>query len=226
MLGVLLRMLNPISMVQGAVQSSGAVVADFFGTSSKKGRKTILLMILLGLLVVVPYLRVKMAERHADRLAHEAKEQAETLKADLARAEISRTEAEAAQQKEAEARAIEREEARRSQAKSDEYVKMFMAREATVTNRLKEVTNALNARKAGDAVAGDSAVILRNLGKVGVESAGGRSAAAAPTPTHPVPDPVGPLASAGPNAGPVAGSADQPSDGGVREATDSGGTQQ
>lgn len=221
MLGFIFRFLNPFAAAQGAVQSSGAVIGDFFGSTSKRGRKTVFLLILLGLLVLVPHMRVKMAEKRVHAEATRAQE----LEADVARAEISRREAEMAQQKEAEARAIEREEARRTIAVSDEYMKKYMAREATVTNRLKEITNALNARKAGDAVAGDSAVILRNLNKVGIESSGGRSAAPAPASAHPVPDPVGPAPDAAGDAGPERGGVSQPSDGGVRETASAVGTQ-
>lgn len=222
MLGFFLRFLNPFAAGQAAVQSSGAMIGDFFGSSSKRGRKTVFLMILLGLLVLVPHMRVKLAERRA----HAEATRAEELKADVARAEISRREAEMAQQKEAEARVIEREEARRSQLKTDEYLEKYIAREATVTNRLKEITNALNARKAGDAVAGDSAVILRNLNKVGVESAGRGGAAPASAAAHPVPDPVGPAPEAPGDAGAERGGVGEPSDGGVRETASAVGTQQ
>lgn len=218
-----LRLLNPLGMLQGAIHSSGAVVADFFGTPSKKGRKTVLLLILLGLLVLIPQLRVKLAERHAKALAQRTEE----LQADVARAELSKVSAEQQRDAEAEARVIEREEARKSAAASDEYLKLFAAREATVTNRLKEITNALNARKAGDAVAGDSAVILRNLGKVGVESvsATGDHRETAPGPAGPVPSAIGPAAGAGPDAGPVVGGSDRTADGGVRETASAGGAQ-
>jgi len=224
MFGVL-NILSPVfGIFRGALHSSGAVVADFFGSNSAKGRKTVLVLILLGLLVLIPQLRVKMAQ-HA---AKEAALKAETLQADVARAELSAKSAEQQRDAEAEARVQEREEARKAMAASEFFLAQQKAREETVNNRLKVIADVLKARQAGDRVAGDSALILRNLGKVGVESVPASSdhREATPASADPVPAIVGPAAGAGPDAGPGLGSADRPADGGIREVAGAGGTQQ
>ena len=224
MFGVL-NILSPVfGIFRGALHSSGALVADFFGSNSAKGRKTVLVLILLGLLVLIPQLRVKMAQ-HA---AKEAALKAETLQADVARAELSAKSAEQQRDAEAEARVQEREEARKAMAASEFFLAQQKAREETVNNRLKVIADVLKARQAGDRVAGDSALILRNLGKVGVESVPASSdhRETAPASADPVPAIVGPAAGAGPDAGAGSGSADRPADGGIREAAGAGGTQQ
>lgn len=210
------------SFVVSVLGGARSVVGGFFGGAKGGGRRKsmALVLILIGLLVLIPQFQLGQV-RHEVKIA---KTEAEKKDAEAVAALLRRDVAEQQLQRESDARAIERANYERSIAASDKFVAEKSARELTIENRMKEISNALKSRAAGDAARGDSAVILRNLGKVGIEAVGsGTDNAAGKTGAAPMPDVLSGAASAGPNAGPVGSGTGSSSVDGIRGASQASG---
>ena len=208
--------------VMSVIGGARSMVGGFFGGAKGSGRKKsmALVLILIGLLVLVPQFQLGQVRQEVKV----AKTEAEKKEAEAVSAKLRQDYAEAQLQAESNARLEEKANYDRAIAASDRFAMEKSAREMTIENRMKEIANALKSRASGDNARGDSAVILRNLGKVGIEAVGsGSGNAAVSAGPAPMPDPISAAANPGTDAGTDGPGIGSPSVDGLRGTSEAGG---
>jgi hypothetical protein len=136
------------------------------GFTSSRGKRGAIVAILVGVIILVFYIRLNDAREELPA----KKEEIANLKAELdstqgqlnyTDAQLKASEAERAR---AEARAVEAVQATR------DFQEAQAKNQALIINRLEKVQHGITARQAGDPKRGDLGRIMRDINKIGIES--------------------------------------------------------